>query len=100
MQAIYKNIDETDTRKLWNADVAKHLWIVYGQRCAYSNIELKEIDVSYVRIDKTKDMVPSNAAVVTRWLVSKTKKKDFTWNADQMARIHDAIEKLQSSSHT
>lgn len=90
MQSIGNNVDVPQTRKLWTPDVAQHVWLSQLKRCALTNDEIDETSVSFVKIDKDKDLEPSNAAVINRWLVSRTKKKDFSWTKEQLARIHDA----------
>lgn len=91
IQAIHKNVDSIETRKVWNADIAKHLWLSYSKRCALSNETLEEKDVSYVKIDNDKELEPTNAAVVSRWLVARTRKKEFAWDKDQRSRIQNAL---------
>lgn len=94
MQSIGINVDVPQTRKLWTADVAQNVWLSQLKRCALTNDEIDETSVAFVKIDKDKDLEPSNAAVINRWLVSRTKKKDFSWTKEELARIHDAKGRL------
>lgn len=98
LQALYKNVDYPETRKLWNADVAKQVWLSYSKRCALSNEMLEEKDVSYVKINKDKDLEPTNAAIVNRFLASRTKRRDFVWDKEQRARIQDAMVEYNHSN--
>jgi hypothetical protein len=88
--AIKKNIQSPSVRKLWTAEKAKQVWLSYSKRCAYSNIELDEKDVAFVRRDKHIDLTPCNAVVINRWRVRYTKADAFEWTKDQLDRIEEA----------
>lgn len=81
-----------ENKTLWSADVTRRLYEAFSKRCALTNDEIDESQMTFTKKDPAGDFIPLNCVLVRKWNIKQTRSASFKWTDDQLERIRVAHE--------